>query len=84
MSMRILSRRSNRQGFDMGSKDSRLITREPSGDIRPIEEKLNQIPFLQRIEEGSGAKLCVIAKGDAEAHINTNFRAGKWISLHLK
>lgn len=58
--------------------DSRLITREPSGDIRPIEEKLNQIPFLQRIEEGSGAKLCVIAKGDAEAHINTNFRAGKW------
>lgn len=59
-------------------KDSRLITREPSGEIRPIEEKLNQIPFTQRIEEGSGAKLCVIAKGDAEAHINTNFRAGKW------
>lgn len=59
-------------------KSSRLITREPSGDIRPIEEKLNQISFLQRIEEGSGAKLCVIAKGDAEAHINTNFRAGKW------
>ncbi|PIS06724.1 hypothetical protein COT79_03140 [Candidatus Berkelbacteria bacterium CG10_big_fil_rev_8_21_14_0_10_43_14] len=59
-------------------KGSRLITREPSGDIRPIEEKLNQIPFIQRIEEGSGAKLCTIAKGDAESHINTNFRAGKW------
>lgn len=57
---------------------SRLITREPSGDIRPIEEKLNQLPFLQRIEEGSGAKLCTIASGEAEAHINTNFRAGKW------
>ena len=59
-------------------KKSRLITREPSGDIRPIEEKLNQLPFIQRIEEGSGAKLCVIASGEAEAHINTNFRAGKW------
>ena len=59
-------------------EDSRLITREPSGEIRPIEEKLNQIPFALRIEEGSGAKLCSIAKGDAEAHINTNFRAGKW------
>lgn len=59
-------------------QESRLITREPSGDIRPVEEKLNQISFLQRIEEGSGAKLCMIAKGDAEAHINTNSRAGKW------
>lgn len=57
---------------------ARLITREPSGDIRPIEEKLDRIPFMQRIEEGSGAKLCMIARGDAEAHINTNFRAGKW------
>lgn len=57
---------------------SRLITREPSGDIRPIEEKLNQIPFAKKIEEGSGAKLCSIASGEAEAHINTNFRAGKW------
>ncbi|HEY5587924.1 MAG TPA: 3'(2'),5'-bisphosphate nucleotidase CysQ [Candidatus Paceibacterota bacterium] len=59
-------------------KDSRLITREPSGEVRPIEEKLNKIPFALRIEEGSGAKLCSIARGDAEAHINTNFRAGKW------
>lgn len=57
---------------------SRLITHEPSGDIRPIEEKLDKIPFVERIEEGSGAKLCTVARGDAEAHINTNFRAGKW------
>lgn len=58
--------------------DARAITREPSGDIRPIEEKLNQIQFAQIIEEGSGAKLCTIAVGDADVHINTNFRAGKW------
>lgn len=59
-------------------QESRLITRESSGEIRPIEEKLDQIPFAERIAEGSGAKLCVIARGDAEAHINTNFRAGIW------
>lgn len=59
-------------------QQSRLITREPSGDIRPIEAVLNQIPFMERIEEGSGAKLCMIATGSAEAHINTNIRAGKW------
>jgi 3'(2'), 5'-bisphosphate nucleotidase len=57
---------------------ARLITREPSGDIRPIEEKLDRLHFMERIAEGSGAKLCVIAEGDAEAHINTNMRASKW------
>lgn len=57
---------------------ARLITREPSGDIRPIEEKLDTIPFAKRIAEGSGAKLCIIAIGEADAHINTNMRAGKW------
>lgn len=57
---------------------ARLITREPSGDVRPIEEKLDELPFMERIAEGSGAKLCVIAVGDAEAHINTNMRASKW------
>jgi 3'(2'),5'-bisphosphate nucleotidase len=59
-------------------EDARIITREPSGDVRPIEEELIQIPFMERIEKGSGAKLYTIASGDAEAHINTNTRAGKW------
>jgi len=59
-------------------EQARLITREPSGEVRPIEEKLDQLPFVQRIDKGSGDKLCVIASGDAEAHINTNFRASKW------
>lgn len=59
-------------------KDARAITRESSGDIRPIEEKLNLISFAKIIGEGSGAKLCMIAKGDADVHVNTNFRAGKW------
>ncbi|MFA5987654.1 MAG: 3'(2'),5'-bisphosphate nucleotidase CysQ [Candidatus Paceibacterota bacterium] len=57
---------------------ARLITREPSGDIRPVEESLDKLPFMERIAGGSGAKLCVVAAGDAEAHINTNMRASKW------
>jgi 3'(2'),5'-bisphosphate nucleotidase len=59
-------------------ENARLITREPSGDIRPVEEKLNKIPFLERVEGYSGSKFCTIANGQAEAHINTNSRIGKW------
>lgn len=59
-------------------QESCLITREQSGEVRPIEEKINQLSFLKRNEGISGAKVCMIAKGDAEAHINTNFRACKW------
>jgi 3'(2'), 5'-bisphosphate nucleotidase len=60
----------------------RLITRDMSGEIRPIEEKINLIPFRKRIPEGGiGTKLCLIASGKAEAHINTNFRASKWDTL---
>lgn len=55
-----------------------LITRELNDEIRPVEEKLNQLPFKTRIEGIAGAKVCQIARGDAEAHINTNFRASKW------
>ncbi|MDD3530979.1 MAG: 3'(2'),5'-bisphosphate nucleotidase CysQ [Candidatus Pacebacteria bacterium] len=59
-------------------QESCLITREQSNEVRPIEEKLNQLPFLKRVEGISGAKVCMIARGDAEVHINTNFRACKW------
>lgn len=59
-------------------RESCLITREQSGEVRPIEEKLNQLPFMKRVEGISGAKVCMIARGDAEAHVNTNFRACKW------
>ncbi len=57
---------------------ARLITREGNKDVRPIEEKLNTIPFRERITGGGiGEKLCKIAEGVAEAQINTN-RACKW------
>ncbi|KKW32645.1 MAG: Ammonium transport protein [Candidatus Uhrbacteria bacterium GW2011_GWA2_52_8d] len=61
---------------------ARLVTRNPSGETRPIEEKIDPMPFKERIPEGGiGTKLCLIASGNAEAHINTNFRASKWDTL---
>lgn len=58
---------------------ARLITRVPSQDIRPVEEKLNTLPFASRKSGGGiGEKLCQIAAGLAEANINTNKRVSKW------
>ena len=63
-------------------QDSRLITRYPSGEIRPVEEKITALHFKQLIPEGAiGTKLCLVAAGHAEAHINTNFKASKWDTL---
>jgi 3'(2'), 5'-bisphosphate nucleotidase len=60
-------------------QNARLITRETKGDIRPIEEKLNTIQFLERFPGGSvGDKLSRVAAGLAEVHINTNNRISKW------
>ncbi len=62
--------------------EARLVTRNPSGDPRPIEAKIDPMPFKQRIPDGGiGTKLALIAAGKAEAHINTNFRASKWDTL---
>lgn len=63
-------------------EDACLITRHPSSEIRPIEDLISNIPFKVKIPEGSiGTKLCLIASGQAEAHINTNFKASKWDTL---
>jgi 3'(2'), 5'-bisphosphate nucleotidase len=61
---------------------ARLVTRNFSGETRPIEEEINKMSFLERIPEGGiGAKLTMIASGNAEAHINTNFKVSKWDTL---
>src|SRR3989338_4090940 len=58
---------------------SRLITRISTGDIRPLDAVLTKINVAERIEESSiGIKLSRIAAGEAEALVNTNFRASKW------
>ena len=56
-----------------------LITREPTGDIRPVEEKLESIKVYKKVTGGGiGEKLCQIALGVSDANINTNFRVSKW------
>ncbi len=55
-----------------------LISREASSDVRPIEEKISMISFKKRIQKMADAKVCKIARGEVDIHINTNFKASKW------
>jgi fructose-1,6-bisphosphatase/inositol monophosphatase family enzyme len=61
--------------------ESRIIIGLPSKAIRPLNEKVANIPFSQFIEDGS---ICIalgrLAAGDAECTINTNPRVSKWDS----
>ncbi|MDB5260102.1 MAG: 3(2),5-bisphosphate nucleotidase CysQ [Candidatus Nomurabacteria bacterium] len=61
--------------------ESRIIVGLPSKAIRPLNEKVANIPFSQFIEDGS---ICIalgrLAAGDAECTINTNPRVSKWDS----
>lgn len=59
-------------------QDSRLVVRRSSAEARPIEEQLDRLQFMRRVEETVGNKVCMVARGEAEAYINTNFRASKW------
>lgn len=64
--------------------DAVLVGRNPSaaGDIRPIEEAVAQLGFKSTVAEGSvGAKIGLIAAGEADAHVHTNLKAGKWDTL---
>ena len=61
-----------------------LVGRNPStaGDVRPIEEAVAQLGFKSTVAEGSvGAKIGLIAAGEADAHVHTNLKAGKWDTL---
>jgi 3'(2'),5'-bisphosphate nucleotidase len=52
------------------------------GDIRPIDEAVSQLGFKDTVPEGCiGAKIGLIASGDADAFIHTNLKAGKWDTL---
>lgn len=60
-------------------QESRLITRFLHGEERPLDKMINNIQVKEKIPESSvGIKLGKIASGDAEIHINSNFRASKW------
>jgi 3'(2'), 5'-bisphosphate nucleotidase len=52
------------------------------GDIRPIDEAVVQLGFKNTIAEGCiGAKIGLIASGEADVFIHTNLKAGKWDTL---
>ncbi len=59
---------------------ARLITRSAGNDSRPLDELIARLSVLQTIEESS-LKVSRIACGEAEAHLNTNFRVSKWDTL---
>lgn len=62
---------------------AKLLTRNAHpGDIRPVEELLDQLPFSKRISEGSiGTKVSRVAAGEAECFVHTNDKACKWDTL---
>jgi len=62
---------------------SRLVGRHVlSGDVRPVDEAVARLGFGSIIEDGSiGAKIGLIANGEADAFIHTNLKAGKWDTL---
>lgn len=59
-----------------------LIRNARLGDVRPLEVLVDQLPFKERIVEGSiGTKLCRIASGEGEAFVHTKANASKWDTL---
>lgn len=65
-------------------QDAVLVGRNPSAaeDIRPIEAAVAELGFKSTVAEGSvGAKIGLIAAGEADAHVHTNLKAGKWDTL---
>jgi 3'(2'), 5'-bisphosphate nucleotidase len=57
-------------------KDARIITRNPGGENRPLDNAVEGLPAKEIIKD-SCLKVCHVAAGEAEAHVNSNFRACK-------
>ncbi|MBT5345683.1 3'(2'),5'-bisphosphate nucleotidase CysQ, partial [bacterium] len=63
--------------------EARLITKNPIKDKRPLNEQTAKLKVTSIIES-SRTKLARIAAGEAEVHLNTNFRASKWDTLAVQ
>jgi 3'(2'), 5'-bisphosphate nucleotidase len=60
-------------------KDSRMVVRFASGEKRAYDKIVDKFEVKEQIMESSiGLKLGIIARKNAEFHINTNLRASKW------
>jgi len=67
-------------------KDSKLITRVASSDVREEDKLYDYLDVKERIPESSvGIKLGLIAEAKAEFHISSNSKTSKWDdTVHLK
>jgi len=60
-------------------KDSKLITRVASSDVREEDKLYDYLDVKERIPESSvGIKLGLIAEAKAEFHISSNSKTSKW------
>ncbi len=56
-----------------------MIMRKLGGEARPLDRAAEGLPAAARIRDSSvGIRLCRIASGEAQTHVNTNFRVSKW------
>lgn len=57
----------------------RIIVREPTKEIRPIEAYMDKLLVEGRVFGGSaGDKVSLMVTGKAETHVMTNTKASKW------
>jgi 3'(2'), 5'-bisphosphate nucleotidase len=69
---------SNNSDIATATRVTRFVQK---GDVRPIEELLDKLPFAHLLPEGSiGIKVSRIANGEAEAFVHTN-PSNKWDTL---
>lgn len=61
-------------------RDALLLTRTVSKDQRPLDAVVEQFEVKEK-DRSSKIKICRIASGEADAHLNTNFRVSKWDTL---
>ncbi len=61
-------------------EDVRLLTRTANKERRPLDGVVEQLEVKEK-DSSSKIKICRIACGEADAHLNTNFRISKWDTL---
>lgn len=59
-----------------------VVRNQIVGDIRPLDQQVNNLPVKNRVPEGSiGLKLGRIAQGKADVSVHTNVHGSKWDTL---
>ena len=64
------------------SEATLVVRNQIAGDIRPLDEQVNNLPVKNTLPDGSiGLKLGRIAQGKADVSIHTNIHGCKWDTL---